>query len=79
MIPASLSLVPHMAKSLGSCQKISGIALAPFNQASRDVGSISNLGGTTLLGHLFLKKKGALSKSKKGTSLFTAKSWGHVP
>ena len=46
----------------------------------RDVGSISNLGGTTLQGHFFLKKKGAFSTNKKGTSLFVAKSWGaHAP
>ena len=34
------------------------------------------LGGTTLQGHFFLKKKGTLSKNKNGTSLFTANSWG---
>ena len=34
-----------------------------------------NLGG----GHFFLKKQGAFSKNGGGTSLFTAKSWGHVP
>ena len=44
----------------------------------RDVGSISNLGGTTLRGHLFLKKKGAFSKNLEGTSLFISKSWGHI-
>ena len=37
------------------------------------------LGGTTLGGHFFLKKKKPFSKNEKGTSLFTAKSWGHVP
>ena len=33
-------------------------------------------GGATLRGHFFLKKKGAFSENKKGTSLFIAKSWG---
>ena len=42
---------------------------------ARDVGSISNPGGTTLRGHFFLKKKGAFSRSKKGISLSIAKSW----
>ena len=28
--------------------------------------------------HIFLSKKGASSKIKTSTSLFTAKSWGHV-
>ena len=39
------------------------------------------LGGTTLRGHFFLKKKGAFFKNEKGTSLFIANSWGggHVP
>ena len=32
--------------------------------------------GTTLRGHLFVKRKGALSRNKKGTSLFIAKSCG---
>ena len=45
----------------------------------RDVGSISNLGGMALRGHIFLKEKGAFFKIEKGTSLFIAKSWGHVP
>ena len=45
----------------------------------RDVGSISNLGGTILRGHFFLKKKGAFSTNKRDPSLFVAKSWGHVP
>ena len=51
----------------------------PRKAKSRDVGSISNLGGMTLRGHFFLKKKGAFSENKKGTSLFIAKSWGHMP
>ena len=43
----------------------------------RDVGSISDLGGgTTLRDHFFLKKKGAFSRNKKGTSLSIAKSSG---
>ena len=29
----------------------------------------------TLRGHFFLKKKGAISRNKKSTSLFIAKSW----
>ena len=33
------------------------------------------LGGTTLRGHFFLKKKGAFSKNETDTSLFIAKSW----
>ena len=33
----------------------------------------------TLRGQFVLKKKEALSENKKGTSLFIAKSWGHVP
>ena len=38
------------------------------------------LGGTRHFeGTFFLKKKGACSKCEKGTSLFKAKSWGHVP
>ena len=38
------------------------------------------LGGSTKLReHFFLKKNGAFSKNKKGTYLFIAKSWGHVP
>ena len=38
------------------------------------------LGGTTLRGHFFLKRKGAFSKNEKGTSLFIAKSRGaHAP
>ena len=33
----------------------------------------------TLRGHFFLKKKGSLSKNRKVTSLFIAKSWrGHM-
>ena len=32
------------------------------------------VGSTTLRGYFFLKKKRALCKNKKGTSLFTAKS-----
>ena len=46
---------------------------------SRDVGSISNLEGHHTSRALFLKKKGALFKNKRGTSLFIAKSGGHVP
>ena len=46
--------------------------------SGRDVGSISNLGGTVFRGHVFLKKKGAFSKNGKGTSLFIPKSLGHV-
>ena len=42
----------------------------------RDVGSISNLEGQETSRELFLKKKGALSKNKKGTSSFIVKSWG---
>ena len=48
--------------------------LSIFFGLSRDVGSISNLGGTTLRGHFFLKKQGAISKIKKGTAFFVAKS-----
>ena len=41
-------------------------------------------GGTTLQGHdtsraLFYQAKGALPEHKKGSSLFIAKPWGHVP
>ena len=36
-------------------------------------------GGTTLKGHFFLKKKGAFSQNRKGTSLFIAKSGGMCP
>ena len=46
---------------------------------SRDVGSVSNLEGHDTSRALLLKKKGVFSKNKKGTSLFIAKSWGHVP
>ena len=44
----------------------------------RDVGSISNLGCTMLQEHFFLTTR-AFSKNKKGISLFTTKSWGHMP
>ena len=37
------------------------------------------LGGARLFKASFFLEKGALSKNKKGTSLFIAKSWGHVP
>ena len=41
-----------------------------------DVGTISNLwGGRHLEGTFFLKKKGAFSNNKNGTSLFIARSW----
>ena len=33
-------------------------------------------GGTTNRGYFFLKKNGAFSIDRKGTSLFIAKSWG---
>ena len=46
------------------------------NQRYRDVRSISKLEGHDTSRALFLKKKGALSKNQKGTSLFIAKSWG---
>ena len=40
----------------------------------RDVGSNSNLGAPRFKCTIFLKKKGAFSKNKKGTYLFIAKS-----
>ena len=53
--------------------------LTPQN---RDVGSMTHLvggGWHDTSRAFFLKKKGAFSKSRKDISLFTAKSWGHVP
>ena len=49
------------------------------SKTSKDVGSISNLEGHDTSEGTFLEKKGALSKNKKGISLFIAKSWGHLP
>ena len=47
---------------------------------ARDVGSISNLGGHDASRALVPLEKGALSRNKKGSSLFIAKSWGaHAP
>ena len=46
---------------------------------SRDVGSISNLGGTTLGGHFFLKKKGPFSKIKRALLCLLQNLGGHVP
>ena len=49
---------------------------------TKDVGSISNWGrhdtSSTVTEQFFPKKKG-ISKNKKGTSFFIAKSWGQVP
>ena len=45
-------------------------------QSAIDVGSISNLGARLFEG-TFSLKKGAFFE--KGTSLFLATSWGHVP
>ena len=50
-----------------------------FNHFNRSPGTLEasqTWRGTTLRGQFFLKKKGALFKNKKGTSLFIAKSWG---
>ena len=45
-----------------------------------DVGSISNLGEARHFEEtLFRKKKEAVSKNEKSTSLFIVKSWGHMP
>ena len=45
----------------------------------RDVESISNLRGHDTSRAFFYKAKGALSENKKDSSMFIAKSWGHVP
>ena len=60
------------------CSRLGRLAGTRSTYLNRDVGSISNLGVTTLRGHSFLKKKRAFSKNKKGTSLFIAKSWGRA-
>ena len=46
---------------------------------TRDVGRISNLEARHFEGTFFLKKNGAFSKDKKGTSLLIAKPWRHMP
>ena len=46
-----------------------------FNLPCRDLGSISNLRGTTLRGDFFVKKKGAVSENEKGIASLE----GHVP
>ena len=46
---------------------------------ARDVGRISNLGGTTLRGHFFLKKKGAFLKIKRALLCLLENLGGHVP
>ena len=50
-----------------------------YNLSARDVGSISNLGARRFKGSFSLRKLGHFLRIKKDTSLFTAKSWGHVP
>ena len=65
----------HVSKQSGLKKNSTQVLLSP----DRDIGSISNLWEHETLRALFLKKQGAFSKNKKGTSLFTAKSWGHMP
>ena len=72
--------MPFLAKltSVGDdlCEQIK---LGSTYEMTRDVGSISNLGGggaRHFEGTFFLKKKGPFSRNKKGTSLSNAKSWG---
>ena len=52
-----------------------------FQTNTRDVGSISSLrgGGTRLLGHFFLKKKGTFSEINRAHYVVYCKNWGHVP
>ena len=45
----------------------------------RNVGSISNLGGTSLRGHFFLKKKGAFLRMKRPLLFLLQNLGGHVP
>ena len=46
---------------------------------NRDVGSISNLGGTTLRGHFFHENRRAFFRNEKGTLCLLQNLGGHVP
>ena len=52
---------------------------APNIIGNRNVGSISNLGGTMLRGHFFLKKKGAFSEIKRAFLCLLQNLGGHLP
>ena len=72
-----ISLSPIFKEAFATCIPCKCRQL--WSKRDRDVGSMSNLGTRRFEGTFFLKKQGAFPKTKKGTSLFIAKSWGYMP